>query len=52
MTEYPVPVDELEMDRQDMNHAKYKLLMLDRNQLAPTLAGVQRVLDIGTGKAA
>lgn len=43
-----MPVDEREMDRMDMQHQKYYLLLNDRHYLAPIL-NPQRILDLGTG---
>jgi hypothetical protein len=42
-------MDEPEMDRIDMAHAKYFLLLEKRRFLAPIPEDTQRVLDLGTG---
>ncbi|KIX06845.1 uncharacterized protein Z518_04821 [Rhinocladiella mackenziei CBS 650.93] len=47
--EYGLPVDEYELDRIDMNHAKYTLLQGNKLFLAPLPLDPQRILDIGTG---
>jgi hypothetical protein len=44
-----MPMDEPEMDRIDMAHAKYFLLLEKRRFLAPIPEDTQRVLDLGTG---
>lgn len=48
-TEYGMPMDEQEMDRIDMSHAKYFMLLDKRRFLAPISENPQRVLDLGTG---
>ncbi|KAH6851714.1 S-adenosyl-L-methionine-dependent methyltransferase [Alternaria alternata] len=52
--EYGMPIDEKELDRNDLQHHKYTLLLKDRLYVAPisedTLADANsRVLDLGTG---
>ena len=47
--EYGMPIDEQEMDRIDMSHAKYYMLLNKRRYLAPISANTQKVLDLGTG---
>lgn len=46
---YGLPTDEYEMDRLDMQHHKYKLLIGDKHFLAPIGPIPQRILDLGTG---
>jgi hypothetical protein len=48
-TEYGMPMDEQEMDRIDMAHAKYFMLLEKKRYLAPIPPNVQKVLDLGTG---
>ena len=52
--DYGMPIDEKELDRNDLQHHKYTLLLKDRLYVAPisedTLADANsRVLDLGTG---
>lgn len=47
--EYGMPVDEDELDRMDMQHHKYFLLLGERLFLAPISPNTQRILDMGTG---
>ncbi|KUJ06286.1 S-adenosyl-L-methionine-dependent methyltransferase [Mollisia scopiformis] len=47
--EYGLPIDEEELDRIDMSHAKYSMLLEKRLFVAPINPQPQRVLDIGTG---
>lgn len=47
--EYGMPIDEQEMDRIDMSHAKYYMLLNKRRFLAPISPNTQKVLDLGTG---
>lgn len=51
--EYGAPMDEQEMDRIDMAHAKYFMLLEKKRWLAPILANPQKVLDLacGTGQS-
>jgi hypothetical protein len=44
-----MPMDEREMDRVDMSHAKYFLLLDKQRYLAPIPEDTQRVLDLGCG---
>ena len=46
---YGMPVDEAEMDRMDLQHRKYELLLNDRHFLAPISDSPQNILDLGTG---
>ena len=46
---YGLPVDEDEMDRLDLQHRKYQLVIGDRHFLAPIGPTPQRILDLGTG---
>ena len=46
---YGTPIDEQELDRSDMNHAKYLLLLHGKHHLAPIPATPQAILDLGTG---
>lgn len=48
-TEYGMPMDEQEMDRIDMAHAKYYMLLDKKRFLAPISDNTQKVLDLGTG---
>lgn len=43
-----MPIDEPELDRMDMQHRKYYLLLNSRHFLAP-ISNPQRILDLGTG---
>jgi ubiquinone/menaquinone biosynthesis C-methylase UbiE len=51
--EYGAPMDEEEMDRIDMSHAKYFMLLNKKRWLAPIPASPQKVLDLacGTGRS-
>ena len=42
-------MDQVEMDRIDMAHAKYFMLLEKKRFLAPIDTDVQKVLDLGTG---
>ena len=46
---YGMPIDEQELDRSDMNHAKYLLVLHGNHHLAPIAATPQTILDLGTG---
>ncbi|KAK5309204.1 hypothetical protein LTR70_010517 [Exophiala xenobiotica] len=46
---YGMPVDEQELDRNDLQHAKFLLLLRDRLCLAPIDPSPTRILDVGTG---
>ncbi|KAI9054703.1 hypothetical protein LZ554_001855 [Drepanopeziza brunnea f. sp. 'monogermtubi'] len=47
--EYGLPIDEDELDRIDMSHAKYTMLLEKSLFIAPITASPQKILDIGTG---
>ncbi|XMA16426.1 hypothetical protein WAI453_009217 [Rhynchosporium graminicola] len=47
--EYGLPIDEEELDRIDMSHAKYGMLLEKKLFLAPITTKPQKILDIGTG---
>ncbi|KAH9222060.1 S-adenosyl-L-methionine-dependent methyltransferase [Leptodontidium sp. 2 PMI_412] len=47
--EYGLPIDEEELDRIDMSHAKYVMLLEKKLFLAPITESPQKILDIGTG---
>ncbi|KAF7952845.1 hypothetical protein EAE96_006070 [Botrytis aclada] len=47
--EYGMPMDGVEMDRIDMAHAKYFMLLEKKRFLALIDTDVQKVLDLGTG---
>ncbi|CAG8982265.1 hypothetical protein HYALB_00004499 [Hymenoscyphus albidus] len=47
--EYGLPIDEEELDRIDMSHAKYVMLLEKKYFLAPIPAEPQSILDLGTG---
>ncbi|KAL9088292.1 MAG: hypothetical protein Q9165_006216 [Trypethelium subeluteriae] len=47
--EYGMPSDELEMDRLDMAHAKYYMLLDKKRFLAPIDENPHKILDLGTG---
>jgi hypothetical protein len=49
ITEYGLPIDEEELDRIDMSHAKYVMLMEKKLFLAPISPNPQSILDLGTG---
>ena len=44
-----MPIDEEELDRIDMSHAKYFMLLKKRLFLAPITTQPQKILDLGTG---
>jgi SAM-dependent methyltransferase len=46
---YGMPMDEDEMDRLDLQHRKYELVIGDKHFLAPIGPTPQRILDLGTG---
>jgi predicted TPR repeat methyltransferase len=48
LTEYGLPMDEAELDRIDMCHAKYCALIGKNRYLAP-INNPQRILDLGCG---
>ncbi|KAL3422772.1 methyltransferase domain-containing protein [Phlyctema vagabunda] len=47
--EYGLPIDEAELDRIDMSHEKYKMLLGNQTFLSPVGKNPQRILDLGTG---
>lgn len=47
--EYGLPIDEEELDRIDMSHAKYLMSLEKKLFLAPITAEPQKILDLGTG---
>ncbi|KAK5662737.1 hypothetical protein OQA88_6144 [Cercophora sp. LCS_1] len=47
--EYGMPMDDEEMDRMDMAHAKYNALLDKKRFLAPIGDNPQRILDLGCG---
>lgn len=51
--EYGLPMDDQELDRIDLCHAKYYALLEKRRYLAPITESPQRIVDLGcgTGKA-
>jgi hypothetical protein len=52
ITEYGLPIDEDELDRIDMSHAKYIVLLEKKLFLAPVSVNPQSILDLGTGTGA
>ena len=46
---YGLPIDEEEMDRLDLQHHKYELLIGNKHFLAPIGPNPQRILDLATG---
>ena len=46
---YGMPIDEDEMDRMDLQHRKYELVLGGRHFLAPIDPSPQKILEIGTG---
>jgi ubiquinone/menaquinone biosynthesis C-methylase UbiE len=44
-----MPIDEQEQDRNDLQHAKFLLLLNGRSHLAPIAEDPQKILDMGTG---
>ena len=47
--EYGLPIDEHELDRIDMSHAKYNLVLEQDLFIAPIAPNPQKILDLGTG---
>ncbi|KAG6243006.1 hypothetical protein E4U25_002283 [Claviceps purpurea] len=47
--QYPIPIDEMEQDREDMQHAMMMMLMRDKLFLSPIGNHPQSIFDIGTG---
>jgi SAM-dependent methyltransferase len=46
---YGMPIDEDELDRMDLQHRKYEMVIGDKHFLAPIGPTPQRILDLGTG---
>ncbi|KAG5957799.1 hypothetical protein E4U56_005980 [Claviceps arundinis] len=46
---YPMPIDEIEQSREDMQHAMLMMLMENKLFLSPIGDHPQKILDIGTG---
>lgn len=44
-----MPIDEKEQDRNDLQHAKFMLLLGGKLHLAPIASDPQKILDLGTG---
>ncbi|KAF7551866.1 hypothetical protein G7Z17_g4711 [Cylindrodendrum hubeiense] len=44
-----IPSDDLEMERNDLQHCKFTMLMNDELHLAPIIDHPQKILDLGTG---
>ncbi|ROT36133.1 S-adenosyl-L-methionine-dependent methyltransferase [Sodiomyces alkalinus F11] len=44
-----LPTDDLELDRNDLQHYKFYLLMKEQFHLAPLVANPHKILDLGTG---
>lgn len=49
MVEYGLPMDEAELDRIDMCHAKYYALLDKKRFFAPIGSNPQKILDLGCG---
>jgi SAM-dependent methyltransferase len=47
--DYGMPIDEDELDRMDLQHRKYEMVIGDKHFLAPIGPTPQRILDLGTG---
>lgn len=47
--DYGMPIDDDELDRMDLQHRKYELVIGDKHFLAPIGPTPQRILDLGTG---
>ena len=47
--EYGLPMDETELNRLDMSHAKYYALLEKKRFLAPIGENPQKILDLGCG---
>ncbi|KAG6114024.1 hypothetical protein E4U13_003539 [Claviceps humidiphila] len=47
--QYPIPIDEMEQDREDMQHTMMMMLMKDKLFLSPIGNHPQNIFDIGTG---
>jgi len=46
---YGMPMDEQELDRNDLQHSKFQLILEGRLFLAPISKSPQKILDLGTG---
>ncbi len=46
---YGMPMDEQELDRNDLQHSKFQLILDGRLHLAPISESPQKILDLGTG---
>lgn len=46
---YGMPIDEEELDRIDLKHRLYTLLLDEKLFVAPINPNPQRILDLGTG---
>jgi SAM-dependent methyltransferase len=44
-----LPMDEDELDRNDLQHCKFRLILNDKLHLAPITKSPQNILDLGTG---
>lgn len=44
-----MPIDDRELDRQDLQHHAYTIVQDDKLHLAPLPDTIQDILDIGTG---
>lgn len=49
LSDYGLPMDEPELDRLDMCHAKYYVLLNKKRFLAPIPSNPQKILDLGCG---
>jgi 2-polyprenyl-3-methyl-5-hydroxy-6-metoxy-1,4-benzoquinol methylase len=49
LNEYGLPIDEQEQDRNDLQHAKFMLILGDNLHLAPIREDPSRILDLGCG---
>lgn len=47
--DYGMPIDDDELDRMDLQHRKYELVIGEKHFLAPIGPTPQRILDLGTG---
>jgi hypothetical protein len=47
--EYALPIDEDELNRLDLNHAKYHLMYGKKDFLSPIGDNPQKILDVGCG---
>lgn len=46
---YGMPIDELEQDRNDLQHCKFSLILNGKLHLAPIVETPSKILDLGTG---